>query len=53
MAKQSIPMPVAVAVIVLLVLVVGVFVYKEATGGTVGVGVPGKVVIDPRDIYKK
>jgi hypothetical protein len=53
MNKQPIPTPVAVVAIILLVIVIGVFIYRGVTGGTVGAGEPGKVVIDPRDIYKK
>jgi len=47
MEQKSIPTPVVVVLIALVVIVAGFFLYKGATGGTVGEGEPGKVLASP------
>ncbi|HLK58472.1 MAG TPA: hypothetical protein VKU00_18025 [Chthonomonadaceae bacterium] len=47
MGQKSISTPLVVAVIALVVLVIGFFLYKGATGGTVGDGHEGRVQAAP------
>jgi hypothetical protein len=47
MGQKSIPTPVVAAVIAVIVILVGVFLFKGATGGTVGTGTPGSVQASP------
>ena len=47
MGNKSIPMPAVVTLIAVVVLLVGFFLYKGATGGTVGDGKEGNVQASP------
>jgi hypothetical protein len=40
MEQKSVPAPVVVALIAIVIIVAGIFLYKGATGGTVGEGQP-------------
>ncbi len=47
MGQKSLPTPVVVGVITVVVLLVAVFLYKGATGGTIGEGKPGSIQASP------
>ena len=47
MGGKSVPMPVVAAIIAVLAIMVIVFLYKGATGGTVGDGKEGNVQASP------
>jgi hypothetical protein len=47
MGQKSVPAPLVAAIIVVVVLLAGFFLYKGATGGTVGDGKAGNVEASP------
>lgn len=47
MGQKEIPLPAIIGAIAVLLVLVGFFIFKAATGGTVGEGVPGSIVAAP------